>query len=245
MEFKIGFANHIVSIRTKYDYLYNLCREYIVSDGEAEFLIECEKNAKEKYSKYIKQFGSEVAIEVGCEYLSVFSQLEERFIDCDETFIHAALCAVDGIGYGFMAPSGTGKTTHIMLWKKLFGEKCEIINGDHPLVGVKTNRVYASGTPWCGKERFSINKTVPVKAMAFLERSETNSIERLTPTEAEKRLYYSIILSGGMTEDIMPTIRLMNRLSRSIDFYVLRCNMDIEAAQVAYKTMSGGFYNET
>lgn len=247
MRFKIKFADHIVGINAEYEYVRQLCKEYIVLDEEPDFWIEPKDDDKKNYAPIISKRNNqcdECEIDSMAESMSIFSQLAERFAEYDELFIHSAIVAVDGIGYGFLAPSGIGKTTHIMLWKELLGDRCEIINGDQPLVGIKKGRIYASGTPWCGKEKYSANKIVPIKAMAFIERSETNSIERLTPLEAEKKLYYSVLFSGGMRENILPIIQLVNRLSRNVDFYLLKCNMDIEAARIAYKNMSGGFYNE-
>ena len=43
------------------------------------------------------------------------------------------LISFDGQGIAFAAPSGTGKTTHIKLWQRLYGDRVEIINGDKPL----------------------------------------------------------------------------------------------------------------
>ena len=36
----------------------------------------------------------------------------------------------------FTAQSGTGKSTHIKLWKKHFGKDVDIVNGDKPIVRV-------------------------------------------------------------------------------------------------------------
>ena len=61
-----------------------------------------------------------------------------------EVFImHASVIEVDGEGYGFLAHSGTGKTTQTRLWLEHFGPRARVINGDKPLV-----RVIPDGDGW-------------------------------------------------------------------------------------------------
>lgn len=246
MEFKIKLAEHIVGIRAKYDYIQELCGKYVTKAENADFWIEMNKEDEETYSEVLERFGADfvgVDKNAGIESAAIFSKLEEVLVKKGETFIHSAVCAVDGVGYGFSAPSGTGKTTHMLLWKKLLGDRCEIINGDHPLISVRESGIYASGTPWCGKEGYSENKSVPIRAIAFIEQSKENKIEKLTASEAEKRLYYSVLLSPKMTKNIIPMIKVIGKMSRCIDFYLLKCNMNIDAAELSYNIMSGGNKN--
>ena len=48
--------------------------------------------------------------------------------------LHSACFDVDGVGVAFAAHSGTGKTTHMMLWQQLLGDRMTIVNGDKPIV---------------------------------------------------------------------------------------------------------------
>lgn len=60
--------------------------------------------------------------------------------------MHGAVTAVNGAGYMFFtATSGTGKSTHVGLWKKYFDD-VEIINGDKPFIRVTGNEVRVYGT---------------------------------------------------------------------------------------------------
>ena len=52
----------------------------------------------------------------------------------DAFVLHSATFDVDGVGVVFAAHSGTGKTTHMLLWQKLLGDKMTIVNGDKPIV---------------------------------------------------------------------------------------------------------------
>ena len=48
--------------------------------------------------------------------------------------LHSACFDVDGVGVAFAAHSGTGKTTHMMLWQQLLGDRMTVVNGDKPIV---------------------------------------------------------------------------------------------------------------
>jgi hypothetical protein len=61
--------------------------------------------------------------------------------------MHGAVVVVDGSIYMFTAPSGTGKSTHVALWKKYF-KNVEIINGDKPFSRVDESSVWVYGIPW-------------------------------------------------------------------------------------------------
>ena len=56
--------------------------------------------------------------------------------------LHSATFSVDGRGIAFGAFSGTGKTTHMTLWKEMLGERFQIINGDKPFVRFVDDKLY-------------------------------------------------------------------------------------------------------
>ena len=64
--------------------------------------------------------------------------------------LHSAVFEVNDSGVALAAHSGTGKTTHMLLWQKLLGDKLKIINGDKPIIRFFENEPetpYAYGTP--------------------------------------------------------------------------------------------------
>ena len=132
-----------------------------------------------------------------------------------------------GQGVAFAAPSGTGKTTHIKLWQRLYGDRVEIINGDKPLFTLRSGRFFASGMPWCGKENWGCNKTVPLKAICFIDRAEHNSI---SPLEDNREIMSRLFLQLVMPEEHRLMVKYLdfaNKLINTVPFYLLRCNMDL------------------
>ena len=63
-----------------------------------------------------------------------FRALAEQLPAFDAFVLHSACFDVDGVGVAFAAHSGTGKTTHMMLWQQLLGDRMTIVNGDKPIV---------------------------------------------------------------------------------------------------------------
>ena len=103
--------------------------------------------------------------------------------------MHGAVVAWKNQGYLFTAPSGTGKSTHLALWKKYLGDQAEVINGDKPILKVTEDEVWVYGTPWAGKEQWQVNKKVALKGICFLERGEKNSIQKIDSFSAPGLFY--------------------------------------------------------
>ena len=172
------------------------------------------------------------------ESLVIYRTLCEKLVDRNILLIHSAAIAVDGKAYLFTAPSGTGKTTHIRLWKKKFGKYATIINGDKPLISIAPEEIRVWGTPWAGKERWNTNISVPVAGICQIGRGEENTISRAPAAEALKCLYtqtYRPTNTAGMQQ----TLQLLLELTNRIPFWQLKCNMSSDAADVSYAAMKG------
>ena len=166
-----------------------------------------------------------------------------KFIDWlpvnDTLFFHASLIEVFGQVVAFTALSGTGKTTHTFLWQRLLGDKMQIVNGDKPIIRFFDDTPYAYGSPWCGKENLSTNTKVPLKHICFIERSETNSCEEITPPEALNSGIFNQVLIPRNAGGAVVTLGLIDRLLKQCKLWKIKCNMDISAAEVAYNTIFG------
>ena len=145
--------------------------------------------------------------------------------------IHGAAIAENGKAHLFIAPSGTGKTTHIRLWKENF-PGISWINGDKPMITVADGVAFAHGTPWAGKERYQTDTAAPLDAIVLLRRGETNRIRRITAAEALPGVYAAVYRPDDRAA-AEAVVRLFEKLMRAAPCYVLECNMDKEAALVA------------
>jgi len=79
---------------------------------------------------------------------------------------------------------------------------------------------------------------VPLEAICILERGEQNEIRQISPREALPML----LQQSHRSADPAVTARMMqviNKMSSRVRFYRLRCNMEPEAALVAYNAIFG------
>ncbi len=154
----------------------------------------------------------------------------------DAFLMHAAVVEAEGNGYAFLAPSGTGKSTHIRLWREHLPLPVTVVNGDKPIVRRVDGRYFAYGTPWSGKEDWQTNTSVPLTGLCFLERGEQNTIQRLAPQEAVIRLLKQVYLPPVAAQTAR-VLEMADELLRQTPAYLLHCNMEPEAAAVAFDAM--------
>lgn len=173
------------------------------------------------------------------ETLAVYRKIAAGLLAHDRLLFHGSAIAVDGEGYLFTAKSGTGKSTHTRLWREFFGDRAVMVNDDKPILKIMEEGVFVCGTPWDGKHHLSSNTIVPLKAICILSRDVENHIEAVSAQEA-----YPMLLQQSFrppeAEKLMKTMELVRQLAEQVNLYSLGCNMELEAARVAY----GGMQNE-
>lgn len=153
--------------------------------------------------------------------------------------MHGSALSMDGEAYIFTAPSGTGKSTHTRLWREAFGERCFMINDDKPMLRLAGGRFRVYGTPWNGKHGLGRNCSAPLRAIVSLTRDTHNHIEPLSKAEAFQVLMRQVY-SPGTVFKMQTLLELETALINSTDFFVLGCNMEAEAAIIAYRGIVGG-----
>ena len=232
--FNIKIADICIAIENQYEYVRLLCKDYIVenvSDVDMTVHVTPEEIAREMDQAEIEI--TPAYAEGVCVYRVICRQLPTKF---QSFLMHCAVIEYEGNGYAFAAKSGTGKSTHIALWQKKFGDSVRIVNGDKPIMRFVEDQLCAYGTPWCGKEGFNINTSVPLKAICFLERAHENSIRRIGANDAVMRIFHQL-LSPEDLETVDALFPLLDRMLREVPCYVLGCNISEEAAEVAYAGM--------
>ena len=168
-----------------------------------------------------------------------FRKMGEQIPNFNAFVLHSACFDVEGTGVAFAAHSGTGKTTHMNLWQEYLGEKMTIVNGDKPIVRFFDNEPetpYAYGTPWNGKEHLGCNMRTKLKHICFIERSKTNYVEKVDKLEIIDRILKQVYMPKDPVA-VAKTIELSNRLLNCCDLWIIHCNMEKDAAKVAYNTI--------
>ena len=172
------------------------------------------------------------------EYMASGMAFYRMLIDNDGFMLHSSAVVVDGKAYLFSAHSGTGKSTHTQLWLQQFGDRAFILNDDKPALRRVNGVWFAYGTPWSGKYDISVNTGVPIAGIAMLERGEKNEI---TPYSGKEAIFDLFVQTNRprAAEYRIKLMELMDSLMQSVPVWKLKCNMDPEAAVVAYEAMSG------
>ncbi|MBR2431314.1 MAG: hypothetical protein IKB23_00175 [Clostridia bacterium] len=230
----IRIADLNICINNKYDYLERLCRDYTVEKTEKPDMTVSVTDEQIAHEVSIAETQVSAGYAEGvCAYREICKRLPVEF---GAYLFHSAVIEYKGDGFAFAAKSGTGKSTHISLWRKRFGSEVHVVNGDKPIMRFVDDKLYAYGTPWCGKEGWQNNTSVPLKALCFVERSDNNRIRRIGADEAVMLMFHQILTPSDL-ETVDALFPLLDRTLREVPCYVLGCNISEEAAEVAYNGM--------
>lgn len=216
-------------VKNKYPYSEAFLSEYKTSDAPDCTIEVSDKEITEAYM-------AEPDFDKGChESLCIYRKMLDFLAFHNVFLMHSSLLSLNGDGFVFTAKSGTGKTTHSLLWKKYFG--AEIINGDKPLYKYEDGVFYGYGTPYSGKEGFNVNCRVKIKAVTFLHQATKNSIRRLNALEVIGKIFEQVHMPDGR-EEKERVLALLDRFITDIPFYSFGCDISKDAACLSRDTMT-------
>lgn len=227
----VRLADLTVEIINRYSFIETYCNAYRTETGKPDFCVtvtEAEIRSEEGGASFPEY----------AETLAVYRKIAEEILQFDGFLMHGAVFETEGVGTAFLAKSGVGKSTHLNLWQDLLGNKLTVINGDKPLIRFRDGTPYAYGTPWAGKERLETNKCVPLRNICFLSRGEENKAFPIGKEDVFLSLLPQIYMpSDSKKMEIL--LDLLSRLVESCNFYAIHCNLNPDAAKVAYRALFG------
>ena len=229
VEFETDIANYYKSMR---DYLCDFEKADIhigITDDDEKY--EVENHSEEATTIFPNTF----------KRAALFRKFSEE-LPCHNAFVlHSATFDIDGTGIAFAAHSGTGKSTHMVRWQNFLGDRMRVVNGDKPIVRFfvgEPGKSYAYGTPWNGKERFGSNIKTELKHICFIERSKENFVEKIDKETAVNKIMKQVYMPQSQIA-LLNTIQLVDRLLTCCDLWIIHCNMDENAGEIAYKSIFG------
>lgn len=231
--FRMRVAEITVEVHSLYTDVKEMCREYLCEDKPDVVIVMTEEDIGNERKRYPD---GEKATAGYIETLAVYRKIAEAVLDHDILLVHGSAVAVDGRGYLFLAPSGTGKSTHTRLWREFFGDRAEMINDDKPLLRLEENQILVCGTPWNGKHRLGTNKNVPLQGLCILRRGKENKIRRVSAKEAYADVLRQIYRPLADREKMEKTMELMDKILR-LPLYYMECTISAEAAKMSYENM--------
>lgn len=228
---RIKLADITIGIENKYTYVEQLCSDYL-TDEEPLFTVSAteEELLREREANEIKTSRGYV------ESIVIYRKIAERLPAFDAVVFHGAVLNYCGSAFLFTAKSGVGKTTHTRLWLSRFGDKVHYLNGDKPIIRLIDGKPYVFGTPYKGKEGYGVNESAPLCGIVFVERGEVNETFSIAPEQAVLKLVTQLYVPKRGTEAVK-ALSIADSLIGGVRLVGLRCNMDIEAAEVAHRAL--------
>ena len=231
----IKIADIPIGLDARYDYTEQYVSEFLsdetplftVSATDAEIEAECRLSGVNVPYQY-------------AEHVVMYRKIAERLCEFSAIVFHGAILECDGRAYAVTAHSGVGKTTHTRLWLSEFGDRVRILNGDKPIFRIIDGTTYACSTPWRGKEGYGYNAMLPLGGIAFLSRGVENRSRTATADGVSMRLMNQIYISKTNLLSISRSMRVADQILSTTPLYELECNMDPEAAHVAYRAFVDG-----
>lgn len=218
---------------------------YLLKGYDGDYDFEIKQNTKAALADFYEQWQK---YRETADFLYETRQFYNKILDYNGMMLHASAVAVDNEAYLFSAPSGTGKSTHTKLWLNKFGERAFILNDDKPIIRISDDGIYAYGAPWCGSSDIGRNAKAPLKAICFMERAERNWIKRMTAADSMPiimNMFYQTFRQLDQYDCMTPITRenaakyldIIAKIIETVPIYQMGCNMDPEAAEVAYNGM--------
>ena len=200
-------------------------------ENEADGVIDLGQEFYEKTYEKFREYGNYTTI----EYMYTGALFNRILLKYDGCMLHSSAIVVDGYAYLFSADSGTGKSNHTELWLKHFGDRAYIINDDKPALRCIEGQWYVYGTPWSGKHDISKNIQVKLGGIVFLERSEENWINEISPKEAFALFFRQTVRKLKTEEKMDLALKNVENVLVSNPIYRMGCNISDEAVVTAYE----------
>lgn len=233
--FTINLAGIKIRIDHKYEFVKRQCFDYIITDDSYDFAVSVSDEDLDTERKIGEPGLPDGYLESVCIYRAIASKLPEY----NALLFHCAAIEFQGNAYCFTAKSGTGKTTHINLWRKTFGKDVKIINGDKPIIRFFDDEISVFGTPWCGKENLQRNVSAPLRSVCIIKQAPENKIVKLSNRDALNRLLHQFYFPKSK-ENAEKTISLLGKLLSSVSVWELECNISEEAAKTSFNALTKG-----
>ena len=221
-----------VEFNTKYYKLTSISKEFLTNNQNSDIVINITQEQIDRELANTQNSVLPSFCEVACACRAFCNEIWKY----NAILFHSSVVEVNHRAVAFTAQSGTGKTTHTLLWKELLGDDLTIINGDKPIVRLLNDILYVYGTPWKGKESFGINAKSKLTDICFIERDTVNSVEKFKKENAVDRIFNQILLPKDAS-GLKKTLELVDLLLSKCNLWIIRCNTDISAAETAYNTI--------
>ncbi len=172
------------------------------------------------------------------EYVISCSYVCDELMKHGRMVFHGASFLWKGYAWLFSAPSGTGKTTQLRLWKKLFPDEMEIMNGDKPILEMTPDGTIVRPSPWKGKENYGRDDlSALLGGIILLRQAKKNTICRIAPSEAARKLFGRIYSTFNTEKEVLSAGRLLDKMLGETPVWLLDNLGDEASALLTHETL--------
>lgn len=243
--FCMHIADLVVRVHSLHARIAQLCRDYIACIAGPETRVDFDVRVTQADIDFERGMATEGTewTDAYLETLAVQRAIANRLPERHRLLVHGAVIEFEGRAYLFTAPSGTGKSTHIRLWRQYLGDAVRVINGDKPFVRIPEHCdelpvVY--GTPWAGKEGWQCNDSAPLVGIVLLSRSEPGA-SSIRPASAAlnidklmRQVYFPLDAGAAVL-----TLDLLDAMLARVPVYELACDMSEDAVRASFEGLTG------
>lgn len=143
--------------------------------------------------------------------------------------LHSSFIEVGGKAVLFTAPSGTGKSTQAELWRENRG--AVVINGDRSVLRIIDSVPCASGLPYSGSSGICLNRTLPLRAIVYIEQAHENSVTRLHGFAAFRKVWEGVCVNTWDTAQVSRASDIVRKIVTSVPVCLQKCTPDLRAVE--------------
>ena len=173
------------------------------------------------------------------EFQALIGLTSRALLRRDCSLFHAAAFLWRGRAWLLTAPSGTGKTTQFMNWRRVLPAEITMISGDMPALSLSGDGVTVHPSPWNGKEDIGSFLSAPLGGTVLLEQGTENRMEPLPTREAIEALFRQFPFDPATEEEIRTMCRLLDAILRA-PVWKLVNRGDAASTELLRSTLSGG-----
>lgn len=234
MEINVKFAGIPLALKLKYTaYLPDF--ELFMTDEKPLMTVKIDKDELDFLVQQYQYEHNATYI----EYTELCRRTSDALLPFDRAVYHGLSFYWQNRAWLITAPSGTGKTTHYLQWKRQFKDELTIMNGDKPIISLENEKIIVNPSPWHGKEGMHRSTTAELAGIVLLAQSDSNTMRLLSKREAAAPLYAQVLYSAQNPGQVADACKIVSAMIESVPVWLLSNRGDAESAALCRETLKG------
>ncbi len=172
------------------------------------------------------------------EWYMLMARTSAYLLKHDRVLLHGVSFLWEGKAWILTAPSGTGKTTQLRHWQRLYSDEIELINGDKSVLCLRENgSLWVCPSPWTGKEQDAGYSSGELGGIILLRQAASNTLRPLVPRESVRPLFSQFLMLGDTEEEVRAAGKLLDALVSKTPIWRLDNLGDEDSARLTHDSL--------